>query len=150
MSKKKEEPATITMTEEQLERAIKMGVKTALRELKAEEELPGNEIDELKSAPVTFSALQSISLLFLIVVAGFFGCFAIASIKLLISNAFNVILWVFLIYSILILITAVLSAVEIKKTKKIEVINTFFSAIMALSSLIVAIVGTYYAYKSTK
>lgn len=145
---KKEETATITMTEAQLERVIKMGVKTALRELKAEEELPGNEVDELKNAPATFSALQNISLLFLIVVGVFFGCVAFACIKLLISKALNIFLLAFLIYSILIVITSVLSAVEINKTKKIEVINTFFSAIMALSSLIVAIVGTYFAYKA--
>lgn len=145
---KKEETATITMTKAQLERVIKMGVKTALRELKAEEELPGNEVDELKNAPATFSALQYISLLFLIVVGGFFGCVAFACIKLLISKALNIFLLAFLIYSILIVITSVLSAVEINKTKKIEVINTFFSAIMALSSLIVAIVGTYFAYKA--
>ena len=147
MSKKKEE-TTITMTEDQLERVIKTAVKTALRDLKAEEELPGNQVNELDAAPVTFSAIQYISSLFLIAVIFFFILFSIACLIVLFSEPFNPLALVFLIYSILIIITSVLSAVEINKTKKIEVINTFFSAIMALSSLIVAIVGTYFAYKA--
>lgn len=147
MSKKKEE-TTITMTEDQLERVIKTAVKTALRDLKAEEELPGNQVNELDAAPVTFSAIQYISSLFLIAVIFFFILFSIACLIVLFSEPFNLLALVFLIYSILIIITSVLSAVEINKTKKIEVINTFFSAIMALSSLIVAIVGTYFAYKA--
>ena len=33
---------TVTMTEEQLERVIRTAVRSALRDMKAEQELPGN------------------------------------------------------------------------------------------------------------
>ena len=149
MSKNKEETATITMTEAQLERVIKTAVKTALCDLKKEDELTRNKVDELKNAPVTFSLLQCISLLFLFSVAIIFIIVAFVCIKLLLK-AFNDILFGIVIFSILIVISSVLSAAEINRTKKIEVINTVFNAIMALSSLIVAVVGTIFAYKALK
>ena len=144
------EEKTITMTEEQLERAIKMGVKTAVRELKKEAKLPGNEVNDLKDAPFTYFSIQIISIVFLLMVIGLFGCISIACIIVMFTKPFNIYILAFLIYSILITVTSGLSVLEIYKTKKAEVLNTFFSAIMALSSLIVAIVGTYFAYKSTK
>ena len=76
MTKKKEDNKTITMTEAQLKEIIRASIKTALRELKAEEKLPGNEVDELKEAPATYSLLFIISggflfLFFLISVSAF-------------------------------------------------------------------------------
>lgn len=47
-------------------------------------------------------------------------------------------------------ILAFVSMCEINKTKKIEVINTMLNATVSLSSLIVAIIGAYFAYKALK
>ena len=53
-----------------------------------------------------------------------------------------------IIVAIVVLVISVSLCVEINKTKKMEVLNTIFSAIMALSTLLVAIVSAYFAYKS--
>ena len=145
---KKEETATITMTEAQLERVIKTAVKTALRDLKEEDKLPGNQEDELQIAPATFSMLVVTYEIFLglIILSAIFV--VIACVNLMIQNGFNIDILLFALYFIFIVIFLFISIIEISKTKKIEVLNTVFSAIMALSSLIVAIVGTYFAYKA--
>lgn len=148
MNKKKEDNKTITMTEAQLKEIIRSSIKTALRELKEEEKLPGNEVDELKTAPATYSMIILISEFFLgfIVTMGVFV--PIACGKLIYQNGFNFNILLFGICFIFIGIFAFMSIREINKTKKIEVLNTVFSALMALSSLIVAIVGAVFAYKS--
>lgn len=149
MSKKKE-PATITMTEEQLERVITKAVRAAIRASKDEDKLPGNEVDELQTAPATFSILVFISEIFM----GLFIAMAIlivyTCVNVMIEKGFNIDILLLGICFIFIGIFSFLSIKEINKTKKIEILNTVFSAIMALSSLIVSIVGTYFAYKALK
>lgn len=150
MSKKKEETATITMTEEQLERIIRRAVRTAIRDSKAEDELPGNQEDELKTAPATFSMLVLISEIFLGIIIALAICVVYVCVKRMIQNEFDIYILLFALFFLFIGITSCMSIREISKTKKIEVLNTVFSVIMTLSSLIVAIVGTYFAYKALK
>lgn len=148
MSKQKEVP-TITMTEEQLERVIKTAVKTALYEMKNEEnELPGLQEDERKAAPASYSLIGIIASAFLSMVALFTGVCVYACGKIWYENGFSWILLISMFDFVFITVLAVISAFEIYKTKKIEVLNTVFSAIMALASLIVAIVGAVFAYKA--
>ncbi len=148
MSKQKDVP-TITMTEEQLERVIKTAVKNALYEMKNEEkELPGLEEDERKAAPASFSLIGTIASSFLTMVAIFTGLCVYACGKVWYENGFNWILLIFMLDFLFITILAVISAFELYNTKKIEVLNTIFSAIMALAGLIVAIVGAVFAYKA--
>ncbi len=148
MSKQKEVP-TITMTEEQLERVIKTAVKTALYEMKNEEnELPGLQEDERKAAPASYSLIGIIASAFLSMVALFTGVCIYACGKIWYENGFSWILLISMFDFVFITVLAVISAFEIYKTKKIEVLNTVFSAIMALASLIVAIVGAVFAYKA--
>ncbi len=148
MSKEKESP-TITMTEEQLERVIKTAVKNALYEMKNEEkELPGLEENELASAPATFSliGLLSSALLFSIVIISALVIYV--CVKMTFQIGFNIYL---LEFGIVFLIVGILSGVsmyEINITKKTEVLNSVFNAIMAISGLIVAIVGAVFAYKA--
>ena len=148
MSKEKESP-TITMTEEQLERVIKTAVKNALYEMKNEEkELPGLQEDERKAAPASYSLIGIIASAFLSMVALFTGVCVYACGKIWYENGFSWILLISMFDFVFITVLAVISAFEIYKTKKIEVLNTVFSAIMALASLIVAIVGAVFAYKA--
>jgi len=141
---------TITMTEEQLERAIKMGVKTALRELRDEKDLPGNGVDELNEAPATFTSLCIISAVFFVVILliSLIGIITCISIICQEGCSFGAIM--VMLISVIITFFSGFSIYEIWTTKKIVVIQTVFSAIMAISSLIVAIVGAYFTYKSTK
>ena len=147
MNEKKEDK-TITMTEQQLERVIKTAVKTALRELKKEEELPGNEVDELNRAPATFSLISLISTLFLGAIMSICLLTVVESIKLLVQNGFNIGGFILLLAFIIIGVLSFFSLIEINNTKKTEVISTLFSAIMAFSTLIVAIASAYFAYKA--
>lgn len=148
MSKQKETP-TITMTEEQLERVIKTAVKNALYEMKNEEkDLPGLKVDELASAATTFNFLKLI-LAMLFVGLGFTSALIVwVSLSQMIQNGFQWSLGMVLFDFGFITIISVCAIVEIAKTKKLEVLNTIFSAIMALASLIVAIVGAVFAYKA--
>ena len=150
MTKKKEDNKTITMTEAQLKEIIRSSIKTALRELKAEEKLPGNEVDELKEAPATYSLLFIISggflfLFFLISVSAFGKCVEIA-----LKKGLNI--SIFLAGFIFIAIGgfSIISIIEICKTKKTEVLNTVFSAVMALSSLLLAFMCAAFAYMALK
>lgn len=147
MNEKKEDK-TITMTEQQLERVIKIAVKTALRELKKEEELPGNEVDELNRAPATFSLISLISTFFLGAIMSICLLAVVGSIKLLVQNGFNIGGFILLLAFIVIGVLSFFSLIEINNTKKTEVISTLFSAIMAFSTLIVAIASAYFAYKA--
>ena len=148
MNKQKEVP-TITMTEEQLERVIKTAVKNALYEMKNEEkELPGLEEDERKVAPASFSLIGTIASSFLTTIALFTGLCVYACGKVWYEKGFNWILLILMLDFVFITVLAVVSAFELYKTKKIEVLNTIFSAIMALAGLIVAIVGAVFAYKA--
>ena len=140
------------MTEEQLERVIKSAVKNALYEMKKEEkELPGLKEDERQEAPAFFSLLENIASIFLVNVIVLSGALIYAFGKVIIGQA-SIGVKAFSIICIFdILIIAVLagkSIYEVQKTKKIEVLNSFFSAIMALAGLIVAIVGAVFAYKA--
>ncbi len=147
MSKQKEEKP-ITLTEEQLERIITTAVIKAMRQSKAEEELPINDKNELAEAPAFFSLLGILTswllVIFIIVTLVAAGaCFLIAF-----QNGFNV---YGLVLGLAFVFIAVLSGVaiyEIDKTKKIEVLNTVFNAIMAVAALIVAVVSAVYAYKA--
>lgn len=147
---KKEEATTITMTEEQLERVITKAVRAAIRASKDEDKLPGNQEDELKDAPVTYSMLILISEVFLGLIISIAILVLIACINIMYQNGFNFDILLFGIIFTMIGLFSFLAMRELNKTKKVEVLNTVFSAIMALSSLIVAIVGAYFAYKSTK
>ena len=80
MSKQKETP-TITMTEEPLENIICAAVIRAIRESKAEAQLPINDKDELKGATHFFSLLGAISSMFLGILAFFSGTCIYALIK---------------------------------------------------------------------
>lgn len=150
MSKKKEEPATITMTEEQHERIIRQAVRGAMHDLKKEEDLPGNEVDELKSAPATFSLLGLISTMFLGLIISISILFIIVCGKIIYQSGFSFGILLFGAAFVFIGILAFVAMCEVNKTKKIEVINTIFNATVGLSSLIVAIVGAYFAYKALK
>ena len=148
MSKKDEE--TITMTQKQLERTIKTAVEQALRQIKSEKELPGNDVDELNNAPATFTSLCFISaaflsVLFLISLIGIITCISIIYQDGCSFGAITVML-----ISAIIAIFSGASIYEVWKTKKIIVIQTIFSAIMTVSTLIIALVSAYFAYKSTK
>ncbi len=141
---------TITMTEMQLERVIKTAVKTALRDLRAEEELQRNEVDELKEARATFTSLCFISsgfllLLFVICIVGIITC-----ISIMYQSSFGLGALIVMLFSAFMAILSGVSMYEIWTTKKIVVIQTVFTAIMATSSLIVSIVAAYFAYKSIK
>lgn len=147
---KKEETATITMTEAQLERVIKTAIKTALRDLKEEDELPGNEVDELQAAPITFSLLGLIPVIFLSLIISISILFIIMCGKIMFQSGFSFGIFLFGAAFLFIGILAFVSMCEINKTKKIEVINTMLNATVSLSSLIVAIIGAYFAYKALK
>lgn len=147
MSEKKEDK-TITMTEEQLERVIRFAVKNALRDLKAEEELPGNEVDEREVAPASFSLLEMLSTGILSVVVFFSALVVIACIKMFIDTGFTLVGLMLLFSFAMIGIMSFLAIRELQKTKKIEVLSTIFSAIMTLSTLLVAMVSAYFAYKA--
>lgn len=144
------EEKTITMTEEQLEKVIKTAVKTALRDLKEEEELPGNEVNELKEAPATFSLITTIANLFLFFIIVFIISLMGFCLYLIAQDGFSFFKLEMLILFLILGVLTGISMWEVNKTKKIEVINTIFSSIMALSSLIVAIIGAVFAYKALK
>ena len=148
MSKQKDVP-TITMTEEQLERVIKTAVKNALYEMKNEEkELPGLQENELAAAPATFSLIGIISSAVLIFIVILSILVLVACIITAKQIGFNIYLFYFMAVSLCVGALSGVSWYEINKTKKIEVLNTVFNAIMAFASLIVAIVGAVFAYKA--
>ncbi len=147
MSERKDEK-TITMTEEQLERIIRSAVRSALRDVKAEDELPGNEVDELQAAPATFSLLGLISTFFLGAIMLICIIVIIACLKVFTESGFSFVILIFGLAFLMIGVLSFLSMREINNTKKTEVISTLFSAIMALSTLIVAIASAYFAYKA--
>ena len=148
MSKQKDVP-TITMTEEQLERVIKTAVKNALYEMKNEEkELPGLDEDELAAAATTFVFLKMILIVLFVIIGISSLLCAVASIKDMTQNG---IYWQAAVVAFDfggIAGISVFAIIEIAKTKKLEVLNTIFSAIMALAGLIVAIIGAVFAYKA--
>lgn len=148
--KQQKKESTITMTEEQLEKVIRTAVRSALRDMKAEEELPINEVDETKEATATYSLISLIAILFLGLILSISLFFAGAAIWLIVQNGFNLPLLLYVLVFIVISILSFLSMREVNNTKKIEVINAVFNLAMGLSSLIVAIVGVYFAYKSIK
>lgn len=139
---------TVTMTEEQLERVIRTAVRSALRDMKAEQELPGNEVDEREAAPASFSLLELLSTGILSVVVMFSILVVIACIKLFIETGITFVGIMFLFIFGMIGVLSFFTIKELQKTKKIEVLSTIFSAIMALSTLLVAMVSAYFAYKA--
>lgn len=147
MSECKDEK-TITMTEEQLERIIRSAVRSAIRDVKAEDELPGNEVDEREAAPASFSLLELLSAGILSVVVLFSVLFVIACIKLFIDTGISLVGVMLLFIFGMIGVLSLFAIRELQKTKKIEVLSTIFSAIMALSTLLVAIVSAYFAYRA--
>ncbi len=147
MSEHKDEK-TITMTEEQLERIIRSAVRSALRDVKAEDELPGNEVDEREAAPASFSLLEMLATGILSVVILFCVLIVCACVKLFIDNGFSLLTLIMLFDFVIIGVMSFFAIRELKKTKKIEVLSTIFSAIMAFSSLTVAVVSAYFAYLS--
>lgn len=149
MSKKKE-PATITMTEAQLERVIKTAVKTALRDLKEEEDLPGNEVNELKAAPASFTLIAIFTIVLLIIIFAFSAISVVSCIRLMIQNGISLSLIMTTIFFVFITVASIISYKEILNVKKLEVLNTIFSAITTVSNLIIAIIGAYFAYKALK
>lgn len=149
MSKKKE-PATITMTEEQLERVITKAVRTAIRASKDKDKLPGNEVDELKAAPASFSLISIFTIVLLIIICAFSAISAIACIKFMIQNGFSFNWLMMTLFFAFISVASIISYKEILNVKKLEVLNTIFSAITTVSNLIIAIVGAYFAYKALK
>ena len=146
----KEEEKTITLTSSELESIIRSAVKNALRDLKDEEKLPVNEVDERKEAPASFTLLELMStgILWSVIVGVIIviaGC-----IKLLFEKGFDLLVVMMMISFAVIGFLCFCATRELQKTKKIEVLNTVFTAIMALSSLIVAIVGAVFAYQALK
>ena len=149
MSKPEEKPITLTASE--LESIICSAVKKALRDLEAEKELPVNEVDERKEARAFYSLLENIATVFLGNVVVFSVILIYAFGKALFSPVSGITKLYYAVIIFDLLIIAILSGksiYEVQKTKKIEVLNSFFSAIMALASLIVAIVGAVFAYKA--
>ena len=147
MSDKKDDK-TITMTEEQLERIIRTAVRNALRDIKEEEDLPGNQVDEREIAPASFSLLELLSTWILYMVVVFSIFMVIGCISAFINTGFNICVLMIFFFFLMIGIMSFLSIRELEKTKKIEVLSTIFSAIMALSTLLVATVSAYFAYKA--
>lgn len=149
MSKKKE-PATITMTEEQLERVITKAVRTAIRASKDEDKLPGNEVDEIKEAPASFSLIAIFTIVLLIIICAFSLISAYFCIKIMIQSGFSFGRLMITLFFAFISIASIISYKEILNIKKLEVLNTIFSAITTVSNLIIAIVGAVFAYKALK
>ncbi len=143
-----DEEKNITLTESQLEKIIQSAVINAMRELKEEEKLPGNEIDERDAEPEVFDLLENtatqilgvvILLSIVMIVAGF-----IAFVKYQLN-----ILYVSLCFDFGIVGWYSFRAIRVlHKTKRIEVLNTMFSAIMALATLTVAVISAVIAYKA--
>lgn len=148
MTKKKEDNKTITMTEAQLKEIIRSSIKTALRELKEEDKLPGNEVDEIKEAPASFSLIAIFTIVLLIIICAFSLISAIVCIKLMIQSGFSFSRLMITLFFAFISIASIISYKEILNIKKLEVLNTIFSAITTVSNLIIAIVGAYFAYKA--
>ncbi len=152
MSKQKE-TTTITMTEEQLKSIISEAVLKAIRQSKAEEELPINDENELEKAPASFALMGTLATGFLITLSAYscifiYGCGTVL---------FQPVTWYVKLFALIamfdfigIIILSISSIRELFKTKKIEVINSVFNAIMAISGLIVAIVGAVFAYQALK
>lgn len=146
--KSEKDETVITLTEEELERIIKTSIKVAMNELKEEEKLPGNEVDEREQTPASFSLLENISGWILWGVIIFSALAIIACINMLFTNGFDF-LPIIMACDFGVIISLCVSAFrEIQRTKKLEVLNTIFSAIMALSTLLVAIISAYFAYRS--
>ena len=148
MSKEKETP-TVTMTEEQLERVIKLAVKQALYEMKNEEkELPGLKEDELAAAATTFNLLKFVLAILFGVLGVTSALIVITSFSQMIQNGFQWSFGMVLFDFGGIAIISIVAIVEIVKIKKIEVFNSIFTAIMARSTLVVAIASAVFAYKA--
>ena len=151
MNNQTDENKVVTMTEKQLEDVIRMAVKTAMHEFQTEKYLPVYEKDERQEAPAFFSLLENIASVFLlnIVVVSCIFIYAFGKIIFAQTPIVAKVLSFICIFDILVIaVLAGKSIYEVQKTKKIEVLNSFFSAIMALAGLIVAIVGAVFAYKA--
>lgn len=146
----KQEEKTVTLTASELENIIRSAVKNALRDLKEEEKLPVNDVNEKDSAPASFSLLELIATTVLWMFAVFAGVCVYASGKMLYENGFSLLVLICLIDFVFITVLAILSARELYKTKKIEILNSVFSAIMAFSTLLVAIASAVFAYQALK
>ncbi len=138
------------LSEKELESIIKAAVVAAIRESKEEDKLPINDVNELDAAPMTFSLLNIILWSLLVPVGAVAFLFAVVSCSMIIQQGFQWLLLMLIVDSLGIAVLSFCAARELFKTKKIEVLNTVFSAIMALASLIVAIIGTYFAYQALK
>lgn len=136
---------TITITKAQLEKIITNSIKTALKEIKTEEA----QSSDIQKTPATFTLLYVVSFIIFLILGFFSVAVIITCVYLMIqkSQYYGACITI-LLFAIFVLIISVSLCVEINKTKRIEVLNTIFSAIMALSTLLVAIVSAYFAYKS--
>lgn len=146
MSKPAEKQITLTASE--LENIIRSAVKNALRDLDAEKDLPVNEVNEREVAPASFSLLELIATTALWLFAVFSGAGVYVCGKIMCETGFSWLALVCLIDFSFITILAVVSAFELYKTKKREILNSVFSAIMAFSTLLVAIASAVFAYKA--
>lgn len=139
---------TITLSETQLEKIIETAVVKAIRETKAEDQLPGNEVDERVSEPEVFDLLENTasSIMALVIVVSLI--IIIAGIIEFVKSGF-VYWYVMICLDLVVVVWYCISAIRaLFKAKRIEVLNTIFSAIMAFSSLTVAVVSAYFAYLS--
>ena len=151
MNNQADENKIVTMTEKQLEDVIRIAVKTAMHEFQTEKDLPIYDKDELQEAPAFYALLENIATVFLINVVVYSVFFVFIFGKVLFGQGsagvkiFSVIGIIdFIVFAVL----AWKSIRELQQTRKIEVLNSFFSAIMALAGLIVAIIGAVFAYKA--
>ncbi len=144
----KPEEKQITLTASELENIIRSAVKNALRDLDAEKDLPVNDVNERNVAPASFSLLEAIATTALWLFAVFTGVGVYVCGKIMYETGFS---WIALLYLFdlgFITILAVAAAFELYRTKKLEVLNSVFSAIMAFSTLLVAIASAVFAYKA--
>lgn len=143
-----DEEKYFTLTEPQLQRIIETAVVNAMRELKEEDKLPGNEVNDREEEPEVFSLLENTATEILSLVILVCVLMIIAGIVTIVKNGFSI-LYLALGFDFGIIGWYSFRAIrELHKTKKIEVLNTIFSAIMALASLTVAVASAYFAYKS--
>lgn len=146
--KSEKDETVITLTEDQLERIIKSAIKEAMNELKQEQDLPGNEVDEEEKTPASFSLLRNIASYLLVIAIIFFGLLIVVCIKEIINIRAIIIPIIMIIDCIIVIWGSVSIIKEMFKTKRLDVLNTIFSAIMALSTLTVTIISAFFAYQA--
>ena len=83
-----------------------------------------------------------------VLVTGAYGGMGKAVTPMLVENGFSILTIIMGFDFGVIGVLCFFAARELQKTKKIEVLSTIFSAIMALSTLLVAMVSAYFAYKA--